>query len=186
MQALIEACAQPGFPARVGIVVSNRPDAAGLKIAEQAGIATSVVDHKEFADKPSFEKALGEAIAAARPDLICLAGFMRLLSAGFIASWKDKIINIHPSLLPAYKGLDTHGRVLADGCSATGCTVHVVIPEMDAGPVILQKKVPVLPGDTADALAARVLEQEHAAYAEAVRLIGEGRVRLIDGRVEIR
>lgn len=186
MQALIEACAGPDFPARVVLVLSNRPDAAGLAKAREYGIATAIVDHKQFSDKRSFEQAMHEELLAHGPDIICLAGFMRLLSPDFIAGWQDRIINIHPSLLPAYKGLDTHARVLADGGVEAGCTVHVVIPEMDAGPAILQKKVPVLPGDTAHTLASRVLAQEHAAYPEAVRLIAEGRVRIVDGHVEIR
>jgi len=186
MQALLEACADPAFPARVAVVVSNRPDAAGLEKAGAMGVATAVIDHKLYPGKPAFEKALHEALAPYNPGLICLAGFMRLLSSDFIAGWQDRIINIHPSLLPAYKGLDTHARVLADNGRETGCTVHLVIPEMDAGPVILQKKIRVMPGDTPDILAARVLEQEHIAYPEAVRMIAEGRARIVDGKVEIR
>lgn len=186
MEALIDACKAPDFPAQVVVVLANRPDAAGLKKAATAGIETQIVDHKQYADKPTFEQAIAKALSGYKIDLICLAGFMRILSGDFITQWADRIINIHPSLLPDYKGLDTHARALVDGRTESGCSVHFVIPEMDAGPVILQKKVPVLDGDTADDLAARVLEQEHAAYPEAVRLIGEGRVRIVDGRVEIR
>ncbi len=185
MQALINACRGEDFPAQISVVISNRPDASGLQKAKDAGIETAVVDHKDFADKGAFEDALLNALSEHKIDLICLAGFMRILSANFIAQWPDKIINIHPSLLPAYKGLNTHERVLADGGTASGCTVHFVVPEMDAGPTILQKKVDVLTDDTPDTLAARILEQEHLAYPEAVKLIGEKRVRNIDGRVEI-
>ena len=186
MQALVDACEQPGFPARVALVVSNRPDAPGLDIAAAHGIATKTVDHKSYPDKAAFEQALDEALRSCDIDLICLAGFMRILSADFIARWPDRIINIHPSLLPAYKGLDTHERAIAAGETQSGCSVHVVTPGMDEGPVILQKTVPVLSDDTPDTLAARVLEQEHVAYPEAVRLIGEGGVRIVDGAVEIR
>lgn len=171
MEALIRACARPDFPARVSVVISNRPDAGGLAKAAAAGIAAETVDHKSFPDKAAFEAGLQAALARYPVDLICLAGFMRLLSADFIVRWPERIINIHPSLLPDYKGLNTHERVLAEGRAETGCTVHYVIPAMDEGPVILQKKVAVLPGDTPDSLAARVLEQEHAAYPEAIRLL---------------
>lgn len=185
MQALIHACARPDFPAQVAIVISNRPAAAGLAVAAQAGVETAVVDHNSYPDKAAFEQALQAALARHDVDLICLAGFMRILSADFIRRWQGQIINIHPSLLPAYKGLDTHARALADGARESGCSVHFVTPEMDAGPVILQKKVPVFAGDTAETLAARVLEQEHIAYPEAVKLIGEGRIRQVDDSAEI-
>lgn len=186
MQALMRACAQADFPARITVVLSNRSEAAGLTIAAQAGIATEIVDHKNYPDKASFEAAVLKTLEKYDVGLICLAGFMRILSAGFIEEWPGKIINIHPSLLPAYKGLDTHARVIADGATESGCSVHFVTPGMDEGPVILQKKVAVLPADTPDSLAARILEQEHAAYPEAVALIARGLVRMVDGRVEIR
>lgn len=173
MEALIHACSQPGFPARVAAVISNRPGAQGLEKAAAVNIPVETVDHKQFSGKADFETALHGAIKKYDPDIICLAGFMRILSAGFIQNWPDRIVNIHPSLLPDYKGLDTHARVLADGCAETGCTVHYVVPEMDEGPVILQKKVRLLPGDNAETLAARVLEQEHLAYPEAVRILAE-------------
>lgn len=185
MQALLKACENPDFPAQVGVVIANKPDAGGLEIARQAGVATEVVNHKEYEGKAAFEQALQAVLEKYQPDLVCLAGFMRILSADFIAHWPDRIINIHPSLLPAYKGLDTHERVLADGGSESGCSVHFVIPEMDAGPVIVQKRVKVEENDTPDTLAARILEQEHIAYPEAVRLIGEGRVTMVDGTVKI-
>jgi phosphoribosylglycinamide formyltransferase-1 len=185
MAALIEACRAPGFPAKISVVISNRPDAAGLETARRAGIATEIVDHKKFPDKPAFEAALQKTLERYPADLVCLAGFMRILSARFIDRWPDKIVNIHPSLLPAYKGLDTHERVLADGAAETGCSVHLVTAEMDGGPVLVQKRVPVRPDDTAETLAARVLAQEHIAYPEAVRALAEGRIKIAGGRVEI-
>lgn len=185
LQALIDACAEPDFPARITVVISNRPGAFGLTRAAQAGIENLVIDHKDFADKAAFEAALHDALRARPVDLICLAGFMRVLGAGFVARWPDRILNIHPSLLPDYKGLDTHARVLADGREETGCSVHFVTPELDAGPVIVQKRVPVLPGDDPERLATRVLEAEHAAYPEAVALIARNRVKIVEGRVRI-
>ncbi len=171
MQAILNACAKSGFPAEIAVVLSNKTDAGGLAVAQNAGVATEIVDHKQYADKTAFENAMDAVLRRHSVELVCLAGFMRILSAGFIDRWADRIINIHPSLLPDYKGLDTHARALADGRAESGCTVHYVIPEMDAGPVILQRRVPILPGDTADSLAARILEQEHLAYPEAVRRV---------------
>jgi phosphoribosylglycinamide formyltransferase-1 len=185
LQALIDACADPAFPAEIKLVLSNRPDAGGLERAAKADIPVAVVDHKKYDGKPAFEAAMQAEIAKAGVDLICLAGFMRILSADFIDNWPNKIINIHPSLLPAYKGLDTHARAIADGVAETGCSIHIVSTEMDEGPVILQKTVKLRPGDTAETLAERVLAQEHLAYPEAVRLIAEGRVRVLKERVEI-
>ncbi len=178
MQALIEACRDESFPARAAVVIANRPDAGGIGKAAAAGIATAIVDHKNFPDKPSFEQALEAELQRHDTELVCLAGFMRILSASFIQRRAGRIINIHPSLLPDYKGLDTHARALADGREKSGCTVHYVIPEMDAGPVILQKQVAIVPGDTADSLAARVLAEEHKAYPEAVRLIAPSLLQL--------
>lgn len=173
-QALIDACARDDFPAEIAVLLSNRPDAAGLQRAEKAGIPTAIVDHKLYkGDKPAFEDAIQKALSGYDIDLICLAGFMRILSAAFLARWPERVINIHPSLLPDYKGLDTHERVLADGVRESGCTVHYVVPEMDAGPTIVRKPVPVIDGDTPETLAARVLEQEHVAYPEAVSLIAQ-------------
>lgn len=171
MQALVRACESPDFPARVAVVISNNPDAPGLIFARQAGIPAETVDHRAFGSRDAFEAALRRSLAKHPVDLICLAGFMRVLGADFTGAWPGRIINIHPSLLPAYKGLNVHERVLADGCTESGCTVHYVTPELDAGPVILQQSVPVLPGDTPETLAARVLEQEHAIYPEAVRML---------------
>ncbi len=179
MESLIRACADPAFPARVAVVVANRPDAAGLGKAHAAGIPAETVDHKNFSAKADFEEALFGALQRHGPiDLVCLAGFMRLLSAGFIGRWPaESIVNIHPSLLPAYKGLDTHARALADGVPESGCSVHYVTPGMDEGPVILQRRVKVEPGDTPETLAERILAQEHAAYPEAVRTIAAGRLK---------
>jgi phosphoribosylglycinamide formyltransferase-1 len=185
MQALIDACAEPGFPAEIGLVLSNRADAAGLQRAEAAGIATDVIDHKAFPDRPAFDAAMADRLAAAGVELVCLAGFMRLLSDEFVARWHDRLINIHPSLLPAFKGLHVHERALESGVRITGCTVHFVRAEMDAGPIIAQAAVPVLAGDDPDRLAARVLEQEHRIYPLALRLIAEGRVRVEGNRVAV-
>jgi phosphoribosylglycinamide formyltransferase-1 len=173
LQALIDACASPDFPARIAVVLSNVPDAYGLTRAQNAGISTIVVNHKDFPDKRAFESAMAERLQGYDIDLICLAGFMRILSADFIAQWPDKIINIHPSLLPAYKGLNTHERAIKDGAKQAGCTVHYVVPEMDSGPMIVQRAVDVLPDDTAETLAERVLQEEHKAYPEAILKILE-------------
>ena len=182
MQALLEACAQPDYPAECVLVLSNRPDAAGLEIAEGYNVPIQVIDHTRFADRASFEDALDSALNDAGVELICLAGFMRLLEAHFVNRWRDKILNVHPSLLPAYRGLHTHERVLEDGVRFTGCTIHFVRPEMDDGPILFQACVPVLPDDTPEALEDRVLEWEHKLYVDAVRIMAEGRLR-ISGRV---
>jgi phosphoribosylglycinamide formyltransferase-1 len=186
LQALIDACAVPDYPAEIAVVVSNVPGAAGLDRAAAAGSATRVVDHRDYAGRPAFEDALHAVLAECGAELICLAGFMRLLTAGFVDRWHDRLINIHPSLLPSYKGLDTHARVLADGVPLTGCTVHFVRPDMDAGPIIVQAAVAVHPGDDADSLARRVLAAEHRCFPLAVRLIAEGRVTVTGERVAIR
>jgi phosphoribosylglycinamide formyltransferase 1 len=180
LQALIDACAKPGFPARIAIVVSNKAGAYGLTRAEKAGIPTAVIDHKGYPDRARFDRAVDAALRAAGVELVCLAGFMRILSAEFVEGWQDRLINIHPSLLPAFKGLDTHQRALDAGVRITGCTVHFVRPAMDDGPIIAQAAVPVLPGDDADRLAARILESEHVIYPLALRLVAEGRVT-VDG-----
>lgn len=185
LQALIDAAADPAFPAEIALVLSNRADALGLERARQAGIATAIVSHRGFADKPTFEQAMTEALETAGVELVCLAGFMRLLSPWFVEHWHDRLINIHPSLLPAFPGLDTHRRALETGVRFHGCTVHYVRAAMDNGPIIGQAAVPILPGDTEDALADRVLTQEHRLYPLAVKLIAEGRVRVVDERAEI-
>jgi len=185
LQALIDACADPAFPAEIELVISNVPGAPGLARAERAGIRTDIIDHKKFPDRASFDAALDLALDGAGFELVCLAGFMRLLTDGFVERWRDRMINIHPSLLPAFKGINVHERVLAAGVRLTGCTVHFVRPAMDQGPIIVQAAVPVLPGDDAARLAERVLAQEHKAYLLALRLIAEGRVQVRDERVEI-
>lgn len=182
LQSLIDACAQADFPARIAVVVSNRPDAYGLERAKHAGISTEIIDHKSFSSREDFEKVLLDRIIQSYDiDVICLAGFMRILSASFIDGFKSSksgrdIINIHPSLLPAYKGLDTHARAIADGAAQAGCSVHYVTQDLDSGAIILQKSVPVLKDDTANTLAARVLELEHIAYPEAIQIIAHDRM----------
>ena len=171
LQALIDACATPGFPAEIILVLSNRPGAQGLDRAAEAGIPTKVVDHKNCADRTTFDAEMTAAMEAAGTDLVCLAGFMRLLSDEFVDHWRDRMINIHPSLLPAFKGLDVQERVLERGARFAGCTVHYVRKEMDTGPIIVQAVVPVLADDTPDDLAARILVREHEIYPLAVRLI---------------
>jgi phosphoribosylglycinamide formyltransferase-1 len=174
MAALLAAAAAPNYPAEIALVLANRPDAAGLATAAAAGVATAVVDHKRFAGKPAFEDALHAAIAGAGADLVCLAGFMRILSAGFVARWQGRLLNIHPSLLPSFPGLDTHARALAAGVRIHGCTVHFVDAEVDAGPIIAQAAGPVLGTDTAETLAARVLAAEHRLYPHALALVAAG------------
>lgn len=185
LQALIDACSDPAFPAEIRLVISNEPGAQGLIRAERARIPTRVIAHKQYAERASFDAALDRALEEAGIELVCLAGFMRMLGDPFVARWRNRLINIHPSLLPAFKGLKTHERVLAAGVRFTGCTVHFVRPAMDEGPIIVQSAVPVLAGDDAAKLAERVLAEEHKAYPLALRLIAEGRVRVIDERVEI-
>lgn len=178
LQALIDACADADFPAEIALVLSNKADAAGLERAEKAGIATQVLNHKNYADRETFDAAMSEVIEASGAELVCLAGYMRLLSDDFVRTWRDKLVNIHPSLLPAFKGLHVHEQTLEAGVRFSGCTVHFVRPAMDEGPIIAQAVVPVLADDTPDILAARILEQEHVLYPLAVRLIAEGRVRV--------
>ncbi len=173
LQSLIDACAEPQFPAQIEVVLSNKTGVQGLERAEKAGIPAETVPHGDFDSKAEFEAAILKVLENYNIDLICLAGFMRILSSDFIARWPDKIINIHPSLLPAYKGLDTHARALADGASEAGCTIHYVIPEMDSGEIILQKSIPILDGDNVETLAERVLEAEHIAYPEALCILAE-------------
>jgi len=185
LQALIDAAADPSYPAEIAIVISNRAEALGLVRAAEAGIATRVIPHREFPDRAAFDAALDASLRGAGVELVCLAGFMRLLTPGFAQSWHDRLINIHPSLLPAFKGLSPHADALAAGVRFSGCTVHYVRPEMDAGPIILQAAVPVLDGDSEDDLAARILTAEHRSYPLAVKLIAEGRVRVADERVFI-
>jgi phosphoribosylglycinamide formyltransferase-1 len=186
MVALIEAAKDVSYPAGIALVVSNEPAAEGLKRAATAGIRTSIVDHRKFGkDREAFERALQSELDAHQIELVCLAGFMRLLTPWFVRQWQGRLLNIHPALLPAFKGLDTHARALASGAKEHGATVHFVVPEMDSGPIIAQAAVPVRAGDTEAALAARVLEVEHRIYPEALRLVAEGRIRIVDGRCVI-
>lgn len=185
LQALIDAAAAPDYPARIVRVISNVPTAAGLKRAEAAGIPTTVIDHRGFSDRAAFDDALHRALLADGVELVCLAGFMRLLTAKFVEAWRDRLINIHPSLLPAFPGLNTHARALAAGVRFTGCTVHFVRPTMDEGPIIIQAAVPILPGDDEPTLAARVLAAEHQIYPFALRMIASGRARVVGEQVVI-
>ena len=175
LQALIDACRQPDFPAEIVLVISNVPGAAGLERAARAGIPTKTIDHRAFQGREPFEDALDAALSQARAELVCLAGFMRILTTPFVQRWQGKLINIHPSLLPKYPGLDTHARAIADREAFAGCTVHYVVPEVDAGPVIVQASVRIRPDDTATTLAARVLKVEHRCYPLALQLIAEER-----------
>ncbi len=183
LKALIDAAAAADYPAEIALVISNRADAGGLDYARDAGIRHVVINHRGFADRDSFDSALEAAIVDAGADLICLAGFMRLLGSAFSLRWQDRILNIHPSLLPAFRGLDTHERVLAAGVRFTGCTVHFVRPEMDDGPIIIQGVVPVLPDEDPERLAARVLAVEHRIFPLALAWAASGRLSVRDGRV---
>lgn len=183
MAALIEAAKDESYPAAIVIVISNEPAAEGLKHASAAGIATAVVDHKAFGkNREAFERALQRELETNRIELVCLAGFMRLLTPWFVRQWQGRLLNIHPALLPAFKGLDTHARALQAGVKAHGATVHFVVPEMDSGPIVAQASVPVHDGDTETTLAARVLEVEHQIYPTALKLVAEGRVQIVDDR----
>ncbi len=186
MEALIEACRDKKYPAEIVLVISNRPKAPGLDYARRAGIRTEVVDHKEFESRDAFEQTIHNILKQAKIELICLAGFMRVLNPSFVNRWRDRILNIHPSLLPAYKGLHTHERVLEAGLRFTGCTVHFVRPEMDDGPIIIQAVVPITPEDTPDTLAAKVLEFEHRIYPEALRMMAQGQARVSGNVVHIK
>jgi len=184
MAALIEAAKERSYPAEIALVLSNRPDAAGLAHARAQGIATAVVDHAPFGkDREGFERALEDALERHSIDLVCLAGFMRLLTPWFVRRWQGRLINVHPALLPAFKGLNTHERALQAGAKIHGATVHFVVAEMDAGPIILQQSLRVHDTDDADTLAARVLELEHRIYPCALKLVAAGEVRMIDGEV---
>lgn len=176
MASLVAAARDPDYPAEIVLVASNRPNAAGLAHAAEVGIATAVVDHTAFAGKAAFETALDAKLRDANANIVCLAGFMRVLSADFVVRWQGRLINIHPSLLPEFPGLDTHARALAAGATRHGATVHFVTAEVDAGPIIAQAEVPVLPGDTPETLAARVLDAEHRLYPEALAKVASGRI----------
>ena len=177
MQALVDAARADDYPAEIVLVVSNRPDAPGLEWANARGLPTLAIDHKRYATRDAFEDALQKALEVAGIELVALAGFMRLMTPAFVEQWRDRMINIHPSLLPSFKGLHTHERALAAGVKITGCTVHFVRAEMDEGPIIAQAAVPVLSGDDPVTLAARVLAAEHRLYPSALKLVASGRIR---------
>ena len=183
LAALIEAARRPGYPAEIALVLSNRADAGGLSRARDAGIATAVVPHRDFSTREAFEAAMHERLVAAGCEIVCLAGFMRVLTASFVRLWTDRLINIHPSLLPAFPGLDVHRRALESGATIAGCTVHFVREGVDDGPIIVQAAVPVMPDDDEDALAARILTAEHQAYPRALALVAAGAFRIEGNRV---
>ena len=175
LQALLDACGDPTYPAKIVLVISNQPDAPGLARATRAGVPSRTIARRDYPDRAACDAAMTAALEAAEVELVCLAGFMRLLSEAFVDHWRDRMINIHPSLLPRFPGLDTHARALEAGVERHGCTVHFVRFEMDSGPIIGQTEVPVLAGDDAETLAARVLEAEHRLYPHCLRLVAEGR-----------
>ena len=181
MEALLEA----KLPGRIAAVISNKPDAAGLEVAKRHGIATIVLDQLSYPGRDAFDDALAQEIDRHQPDLIALAGFMRILGDGFVNRYDGKLVNVHPSLLPAFPGLHTHRRALQEGVKIHGCTVHFVTAQMDRGPIIVQAAIQVLPDDTEQTLAARVLQQEHRIYPEAVRWFMEGRLKISAGAVEV-
>lgn len=183
LQAIAERCAEQGWPAQVVAVVANRPDAAGLAWAAARGIATAVVDHRGFASREAFDAALAEVVDGHAPDLVALAGFMRILGDDFVRRYAGRMLNTHPSLLPAFPGLHTHRRALEAGCQVVGATVHFVTPALDHGPIVMQGVVPVRPGDDEQSLAERVLAVEHVIYPLSVRWFVEGRLRIDGARV---
>lgn len=185
MASLIEACNTPEFPAEIVIVISNRANAEGIEHAAKVGIATKVIDHKDFDERERFEADITNEIEAAGAELVCLAGFMRLLTTDFVTHWRDRLINIHPSLLPSFKGLETHERALVAGVKVAGCTVHFVRAEMDTGPIIAQAAVPVKGSDTTKTLAARVLQAEHILYPHGLKLVASGRARVVGEKVVV-
>jgi len=185
MAALIKAASDASFPAEIVLVVSNRAQAGGLALAREAGIKVAVVEHARGGEPEAFERALHAILQGDGIDLVCLAGFMRLLAPSFVEQWGGRMLNIHPALLPAFRGLHTHERALAAGVKIHGATVHFVVPEMDAGPIVAQAAVPVLEGDTPETLAQRILLVEHRIYPLALRLLAEGRIRILDGRCHI-
>jgi len=185
LQALVDDCARVEAESEIVLVLSDRADAYGLTRAAHAGLTHRAIDQRDHVSRSAFERALTEALETSGVELVCLAGFMRVLTAEFVERWRDRLINIHPSLLPAFKGLDTHARAIAAGVRFAGCTVHYVRTEVDDGPILVQAAVPVLPDDTAETLAARVLREEHRCLPLAVRLIAQGRVSIVDERCVI-
>ena len=185
LQTLIDLCATPDMPAEIALVISNKPGVMALDRAARAGIPTQVIPHQDFPDRIAFDQAMDSALRAAGVEFICLAGFMRVLSEMFVELWRDKLINIHPALLPSFKGLHTHRQALEAGVRFHGCTVHIVRPQLDDGPILVQAVVPVRPDDDEQSLAARVLKAEHRAYPLALKLIAEGRVTIDGSRARI-
>lgn len=183
MMALVAAAQAADYPAEIVLVQSNRPNAEGLAWARAQGLAAEAIDHKAFPRREDFEDQLHRRLVEANVDLVACAGFMRLMTASFVERWAGRMLNIHPSLLPAFKGTDTHARTLAAGVKIAGCTVHFVVPEVDSGPIVAQAAVPVLETDTAEQLAARILSAEHKAYPYALALVASGAARLVKGRV---
>ncbi|WP_230531086.1 phosphoribosylglycinamide formyltransferase [Microvirga roseola] len=183
MVSLIEAARAPDFPGEIFLVLSNRPDAGGLDLAREAGLPALAIDHKAYSTRESFEQALDATLTEHGIEFICLAGFMRVLTNWFVERWAGRMLNIHPSLLPLFRGTQTHRRALDEGVLVHGCTVHFVVPELDAGPIVAQAVVPVVPGDTEESLAARILVQEHKLYPQALRMVCDGSARLENGRV---
>jgi phosphoribosylglycinamide formyltransferase-1 len=184
MKSLVAAARRPDYPAEIVVVISNRPDAPGIAWAKEQGLPALAMDHKLYSDRPHFESQLQTVLTASKVDLVCLAGFMRLMTSPFVDRWRDRMLNIHPSLLPAFKGLDTHARALAAGVKFAGCSVHLVRPEMDEGPILGQAVVPVLENDTEATLAARVLSAEHVLYPRILELFAAGLIK-IDGNKAI-
>jgi phosphoribosylglycinamide formyltransferase 1 len=183
MEAIVQACATEGWPAQVTAVISSRHDAAGLQFARARGIATAVVDHKSFADREAFDAELSRVVRRYAPDVVVLAGFMRILTPGFVRQFEGRMVNVHPSLLPAFTGLHTHRRAIEAGCKLAGATVHFVTAELDHGPIIAQAVVSILPGDSEATLSARVLAREHVLYPRAVRWLIQGLLRVENGIV---
>lgn len=186
LQALIDACESDDFPARIALVISNNPGVKGLERAEKAGIPTKVINHRDFESREAFDDQLHEALNECGAKLICLAGFMRILDARFVNRWRNRMLNIHPSLLPAFKGLHTQERALEAGVRFTGCTVHFVNPELDDGPIIAQAAIAISAEDDPETLAAKVLEKEHIIYPQALKLVAEGKVRVVGNKVTIK
>ena len=186
LQALITASAAPDYPARIALVIANRADAGGLELARAAGLPTLVIRHQDHADRSAFDADLDRALRAAGVDLVCLAGFMRLLTPGFVAAWRDRLVNIHPSLLPSFKGTDGPAQALKAGVRIAGCTVHMVRAEMDAGPILVQAAVPAHADDSEASLAARILAAEHVAFPRAIALVASGAITIEGDRVRYR
>ena len=182
LKSLIDAARAPGYPAEIALVISNKEDAGGLALAREAGIPAKAISHKDFASREDFDRAIEAALREANIALVAEAGFMRIHSEWFAKTWEGKLLNIHPSLLPSFPGIHVHQQALDAGVKISGCTVHFLTPELDSGPIIAQAAVPVLPGDTADTLAARILIEEHRLYPEALKMVAEGKVKLAGGK----